>query len=64
LAKRFHVATESKDIKTDTSVEAASNKIRTEAELLNKQLGQWTYAIAPYKYDAIFKPVEQLLKKL
>jgi hypothetical protein len=62
LAKRFHLVTATKDSKADT-MEAANDKIRAEADLLNKQLGQWAFAVAPYKYDAIFKPVEELLKK-
>jgi hypothetical protein len=61
LAKRFHLATESKDAKA--TPESGNDKIQTEAESLNKQFGEWAYAIAPYKYDAIFKPVEELLKK-
>jgi hypothetical protein len=62
LAKRFHLATATKDPKTD-SLEAANDMTRAEADLLNKQLGQWAFAVAPYKYDALFKPVEELLKK-
>lgn len=62
LAKRFHLATETKD--ANPALSTANDKVKTEVDLLNKQHGQWAYAIAAYKYDAIFKPVEELLKKL
>jgi hypothetical protein len=67
LAKRFYLpsTTASKDpaATADTSLESAAAKVRAEADALNKQLGEWAYAVAPYKYDALFKPVEQLLRK-
>jgi len=41
----------------------AIDKVRAEADALNKQRGDWAYAIATYKYEAIFKPLESLLRK-
>jgi hypothetical protein len=64
LTKRFYTAIETKDPQSsNTTVESAIAKTGAEADSLNKKLGEWAFVIAPYKYDAIFKPVEQLLKK-
>jgi hypothetical protein len=65
LAKRFHLPTEptKEAAPTDTSLANATAKVRAESDALNKQLGEWAYAVAPFKYDAVFKPVDQLLRK-
>jgi hypothetical protein len=38
-------------------------KVRDEATAANQRLTGWVFEIPSYKYDAIFKPVDQLLKK-
>ena len=74
-AKRFREPAKSEAPKSadaaksaDASTTAAppedpDKKVRTEAESIDKQVSDWAYAIAQYKYDAIFKPVDQLLRK-
>jgi hypothetical protein len=44
-----------------TSTDKAS---AAQAATLNTQTGGWEYEIPPYKYDAIFRPLEDLLQKL
>jgi len=76
LAKRFFVATVAPDKKdadatapqkpapaADNSLEELTKKGEAEAAALNKNLESWSYSIPTYKYDAIFKPLEELLKK-
>lgn len=41
----------------------ATRNVEEEAGKTNAQLAGWVYEIPSYKYDAIFKPVEELLKK-
>jgi hypothetical protein len=43
---------------------ATAKDIETEAQKLAAQLPGWEYEIPSYKYDAIFRPLEDLLKKL
>lgn len=67
LAKRFHLPTtgagEQEAAKDDRSLEESIAKVRTEADDLNKRLNGWAFAIPQYKYDAIFKPLEEMLLK-
>lgn len=77
LAKRFHVAPavekkdaapERKDDKepkapSENPAEATDKKIQDEAASLNSNVGSWAFAVPTYKYDAIFKPLDDLLKK-
>ena len=69
LAERFHLPTApagekpaDKPTAADTSLADANKKINDEAQALNQQLSNWAFAIPQYKYDAIFKPVETLLR--
>ena len=52
--------------RTLVSVAASSTDKATEAQAatLNAQTKGWEYEIPPYKYDTIFRPLEDLLKKL
>lgn len=43
--------------------EAAQPNIEEEANKANAQLTGWVYEIPAYKYDAIFKPLDELIKK-
>jgi len=76
LAKRFHVATaaaekkeEGKDVPAanpataDTSLETTLKKGQDEAAALDKSVANWAYSVPTYQYDAIFKPLDDLLKK-
>jgi hypothetical protein len=38
-------------------------KVRQEADSIQQKVAGWVYEIPEYKYDAIFKPLEDLLKK-
>jgi hypothetical protein len=61
LAQRFDVSTAA--AQPDASLKSASESGQAQAETMNKKTAAWAFAIADYKYDAIFKPIEQLLKK-
>lgn len=79
LAQRFHVETKAPETKapgTDASAQqkagtapsAESNKepdgkIEDAAKATNARLAGWVFEIPEYKYEAIFKPMESLLKK-
>lgn len=41
--------------------ESASEETRAEADALNARLAGWEFEIPAYKYDAIFRPIEELL---
>jgi hypothetical protein len=41
----------------------AVDKVRDEATAANQRLSGWVFEIPSYKYDVIFKPVDQLVKK-
>ncbi len=41
----------------------ATRNVEEEATKANAQLNGWVYEIPAYKYDAIFKPVDELIKK-
>lgn len=61
LARRFHVSTAA--TQPDTSLQSALESGRTMAESVNTKMAAWAFAVESYKYDAIFKPIDQLLKK-
>lgn len=67
LAKRFHLPAKAADdkapAKEDTSLRESIDKVRAEADALSKRLNGWAFAIPQYKYDAIFKPLDELLLK-
>ncbi len=48
---------------SDAATQDAIKKMEDEANSLNAATSSWAYAIPTYKYDAIFKPLEDLLKK-
>jgi hypothetical protein len=43
--------------------EPAKPNVEEEVSKTNAQLTGWVYEIPAYKYDAIFKPVDELIKK-
>ena len=47
----------------DHSLEEALSMRRDEVAAIAKQTSDWAYELPQYKYEAIFKPLEQLLKK-
>jgi hypothetical protein len=64
LAQRFHVETEAATEKrTDTKAVDPNVKVEEEVKSLDSKLRPWAFEVARYKYDAIFKPLDQLLKK-
>lgn len=44
-------------------VKPAAPNVAEEASKANSQLAGWVYEIPAYKYDAIFKPLDELIKK-
>jgi hypothetical protein len=77
-AERFKVATaetEKKDAANSEGAPPAKDKaapeppkpaqpnVEEEASKANAQLAGWVYEIPAYKYDAIFKPIDELIKK-
>jgi len=62
LAMRFHQI-DPKAAKEQTEANAAAmKKVRDEANAINKQTANWAYNIPAYKFEQLFKPLEQLLK--
>jgi hypothetical protein len=45
------------------STHATAKQTEAEAQGLNARLGGWEFEIPDYKYAAIFRPLEDLLKK-
>lgn len=72
-AKRFHLPAAAADTKNAAdkqepakdanSLQASIDKVRAEADALGMRVNGWAFAIPQYKYDAIFKPLEELLLK-
>jgi len=48
--------------KAAADLAAAFKKVRDEASAINKQTANWAYTIPAYKFEQLFKPIEQLLK--
>src|SRR5438105_14428094 len=46
------------------STHATEKQTAAEAQTRNARLGGWEFEIPDYKYAAIFRPLEELLKKL
>ncbi|GFE84509.1 hypothetical protein GCM10011487_65090 [Steroidobacter agaridevorans] len=74
LADKFKVATADPEKKegegappaADKPAEAAkpaARNVEEESTKANAQLNGWVYEIPAYKYDAIFKPLDELIKK-
>lgn len=51
------------DATSTTESEPAKPSVSEEAQALNDKVGGWVYEIPGYKYDAIFKPLEGMLKE-
>ncbi len=51
------------DAKPDQKQEAKPADVGEEAHSINTRVSGWVYEIPQYKYEAIFKPVDELLKK-
>lgn len=72
-AQRFHLPTEAPKQEGTASPaatstqpvdnKAAQDKVEQEAAAVQAKLAGWAYEIPEYKYDAIFKPLDDLLKK-
>jgi hypothetical protein len=67
LAERFKIATapaeEKKDEKKDQAPKPAAPNVAEDAQKLAAKVTGWVYEIPDYKYEAIFKPVDQLVSK-
>jgi hypothetical protein len=69
VAERFRVATTTPDPKADKAATPATEskpeekKVEDEAKADAARLTGWVYEVPQYKYDAIFKPVDDLIKK-
>jgi hypothetical protein len=74
LAERFRVATAPADEKKDDKKDAAATapaeppkpappNVEEDAKKLAAKVGGWAYEIPDYKYESIFKPVDQLVGK-
>lgn len=61
LAGKFQVKTASDD-KTKSDAAVAPN-VEEEAKKAAAKVANWAYRIPDYKYDAIFRPVDEMLKK-
>jgi Domain of unknown function (DUF4340) len=71
-AERFKAATTPAEAQTEGKPEArtpqapaqpATPDVPKQVETINAKASGWVYEIAGYKYDAIFKPLDELLKK-
>lgn len=73
LADKFKIASAEDKKKDATSTEGApppaetpkpaTRNVDEESTKANAQLNGWVYEIPAYKYDALFKPVDELIKK-
>jgi hypothetical protein len=63
LAEQFRVQTTTDEkAKSDTSPSAGAN-IEEEANKAATKVANWAYEIPEYKFDAIFRPMDEMLKK-
>ena len=69
LAEQFKVKPEedakakAEATKTEEPVSATENDVASEAQKTSAKVANWAYEIPSYKYDAIFRPLDDLLKK-
>jgi hypothetical protein len=64
LAKRFYQPDpKAEKEKAEVDFAAALKKVRDEADAINKQAANWAYSIPAYKFEQLFKPLEQMLKQ-
>jgi hypothetical protein len=67
LAERFKVATapgdEKKEEKKDESPRPAAPNVEEDAKKLAAKVTGWVYEIPDYKYESVFKPLDQLVAK-
>ena len=61
LAEKFHIKTDA-DAKAKADAAAAPN-VEEEAKTAAAKVASWAYQIPDYKYDAIFRPLDEMLKK-
>jgi hypothetical protein len=71
-AKKFHLVTASSSADSSASsvapnregsLETVSKSVEAEVAAINEASTGWAYSLPTYKYDSIFKPLEDLLKK-
>ena len=66
LARQFHVAAKPAGDAATSAADGIDTVIKNgnaDAEALNGQVQGWAYEVQIYRYQEIFKPVEELLKK-
>lgn len=69
LAERFRVATKTPEPAEGAAAEAVpapaapTESVEASAKSTNDRLQGWVFEIPDYKYDAIFKPMDSLIKK-
>ncbi|MFC4314848.1 DUF4340 domain-containing protein [Steroidobacter flavus] len=51
------------DKTADAAAKPAERNVEEESTKANAQLNGWVYEVPAYKYDAIFKPLDELIKK-
>lgn len=62
LAKRFYQADSQADAEKTDAADATFKSAQDEAEAINKRSANWAYSIPAYKFEQLFKPLEQMLK--
>jgi hypothetical protein len=63
LAKRFYQPDpQAAKEKADADMSAAFQNVRDEVDSINRQSANWAYSIPAYKFEQLFKPLEQMLK--
>jgi hypothetical protein len=61
LAEQFHVKTASDT--QDKSTQPANANVEEEAKQAAAKVANWAYEVPDYKFDAIFRPIDEMLKK-
>lgn len=62
LAERFEVAAaDAKPADTEKKAESEKNDVAAEATTINARVEGWAYEIPSYKYEQIFRPVDELI---
>src|ERR1044071_5325072 len=54
---------QSKPATPETATESAAEQVQKEVTAANQRLSGWGFEIPSYKYDALFKPMDKMLKK-
>jgi hypothetical protein len=64
LAEQFRVKTAADEqTKTDAPTAPAAANIEEESKRIAAKVANWAYEIPEYKFDAIFRPSDEMLKK-